>query len=357
MRFILLGALILLFSCKKEEESNLPDGTTSYELVYPAYFGNNFVIPENNPMTVEGVELGRKLFYDPILSKDKNISCANCHSQENGFSDAEQFSIGFDNQRTERHSMTLINLLWQDRFFWDGRSVSLEEQALEPIMNEIEMNLSIDSALVRLNSSPDYPSLFSQAFGVETITASDLGKAIAQFERTLISGNSKYDQYKRGEYDMTASEYRGMGLFFTHPEPSENLRGGNCGDCHTGFLTADRQFHNNGLDEFISDIGLENVTSNSVDRGKFKTPTMRNIAISAPYMHDGRFNTLEEVLDHYNEHIQQSATLDILITEASNEDGSNSLELTEQEKTDIVNFLQTLTDEEFLQNENFKTPF
>ena len=356
MKFLILGLLLLFISCKKEEKKGVVMGT-EYKLEYPAYFGENFTIPDDNPITNEGVELGRRLFYDKILSKNRNISCASCHKQANGFSDTEQFSFGTEGKKSARHSMVLVNLLWQDQFFWDGRSNNLEEQAIDPIIDENEMNLPLDSAVYRLSQSGEYQKWFTDAFGSSEVTPDLIGKAIAQFERTLISGNSKYDQYKSGNYQMTSSEYRGMELFFTHPEPSQNLRGGNCADCHSGFLTSDRQFHNNGLDIQISDRGQEVVTGNARDLGKFKTPTLRNVAVSAPYMHDGRFNNLEEVLDHYNEHVQNSENVDLLIIEASNDLNGKSLSLTEQEKKDIINFLHTLTDEEFLNNQKFKNPF
>ncbi len=351
---------MLSISCKKEpeESTNIPAGTTAYTLQHPAYFGKSYTIPSDNQMTNEAVDLGRHLFYDPILSKDKTVSCATCHQQKFGFSDPLALSVGVDGKTGTRHSMTIINSLWQDKFFWDGRTNSLEQQALEPIINPVEMNLPLNDAVLRLNGSAFYRNKFKTAYSTETITASLLANALAQFERTLISGNSKYDQYKRNEYTLTASEKRGLTLFYIHPEPSENLRGGNCGDCHSGFLTSDRGFHNNGLDvSFLNDQGLEEFTNLATDNGKFKTPTLRNIAVSAPYMHDGRFNNLEEVLDHYNEHIQPSATLDPLISLGSNETNGTSLALTAQEKKDIIAFLHLLTDDEFLNNPKFKSPF
>lgn len=350
--------LLSFFACKKKEDSSTPAGTTAYQLEYPAYFGNSQNTPDNNPTTNEGVELGRFLFYDTILSKDFTVSCASCHIQEHAFSDPNRLSEGVDGKLGTRQAMAIVNLLWQQHFFWDGRANSLESQALLPIENPVEMNLSIDEAVKRLNESEFYLPKFQKAFAIETITQEHLAQAIAQFERILISGNSKYDQYKRNEYTLTASEERGMNLFFTHPEPTQNLRGGNCNDCHSGFLTTDNEFHNNGLDaNHDADKGREEFTGYSSDRGEFKTVTLRNIAVSAPYMHDGRFNTLTEVLDHYNEHIQQSPTLDLLITLGTNNVNGTSLGLTDQEKLDIIAFLHTLTDNDFLTNENLSNPF
>lgn len=358
MKYLFIIGALLFISCDKKKTIDTPAGTTPHELEYPVYFGKNFIIPEDNPLTEEGIALGRFLFYDKILSKDQTVSCASCHKQEFAFSDNKVLSEGVNGAKTRRHSMTIVNSLWQDVFFWDGRSNSLENQALEPIKNPDEMNLPIDEAIKRLNESSFYKEKFLSAFATETITSIHLAQAIAQFERTLISGNSKYDQYKRDEYTLTASEERGMNLFFTHPEPSINLRGGNCGDCHSGFLTSDRLLHNNGLDaSFDEDLGQEEISNFTSDRGKFKTPTMRNIANSAPYMHDGRFSTLEDVLDHYNEHIQQSSTLDVLIKLGSNQTDASSLGLTTQEKEDIIAFMHTLTDDEFLTNKKFSNPF
>ena len=359
MKIILLvTVLALVLSCKKKDEVNKPAGTTGYTLQYPAYFGNSYIIPDDNTTTNEGVELGRFLFYDSILSKDYSVSCASCHQQKSSFSDSKSISNGVGGTPTRRHSMAIVNALWQPAFFWDGRSNSLEDQALEPIKNPSEMNLPIEEAIQRLNNSDFYKEKFKKAFATETISEIHLANALAQFERTLISGNSKYDQYKRNEYTMTSQEERGMNLFFTHPEPSQNLRGGNCNDCHTGFLTSGDEFHNNGLNaSFTNDLGREEVTGLPSDKGKFKTPTLRNIAVSKPYMHDGRFNTLEEVLDHYNEHIQSSATLDLLIILGSNNENGGSLGLTLEEKEDIIAFLHLLTDEEFLNNEQLSNPF
>ena len=263
--------------------------------------------------------------------------------------------------------MSLANLHWTSRFFWDGRSESLEDQALQPISDPTEMNLPIEEAVVRLQNDPDYPARFKAAFGTDQISADLVSKALAQFMRTLVSGNSRFDQWIKEEIVLTDIEQLGMELFFTHPEASIALRGGNCGDCHLGFLTSgDRNdllgFHNNGLDSDENlDSGLEAVTGKSEDKGKFKAPTLRNIALTAPYMHDGRFNTLEEVLDHYNEHVESNATLDILILEASNEiitpGEPVKLHLTSQEKEAIIAFLHTLTDETFITDPAFSDPF
>ncbi|MBB3697979.1 cytochrome-c peroxidase [Flammeovirga yaeyamensis] len=358
--------LSILFSCCEnptiDDESNQP-----YPLELPSHFGRNFVLPENNPTTTKGVELGRMLFYDTQLSRDNSTSCGTCHQQSLSFTDGKALAEGIHGRVGEFSSMAIVNAMWQGKFFWDGRSGSLEDQALGPIENVLEMDMTLDEVVERLQSDPKYPPLFEKAFGSGVITEENIGKAIAQFERTLISSNSKYDQYLKGSYIPTEEELLGIQLFFTHPEPSINLRGGNCGDCHLNILTSGdfkgfRGFHNNGLDDDDNlKVGLSDVTGSEFDKGKFKAPSLRNIAVTAPYMHDGRFNTLEEVLEHYNEHVKDSKTLDALIREGSNEPifpgDPVKLHLTEKEKKAILTFLNMLTDEDFLTNPAFSDPF
>ncbi len=344
--------LAFVIGCKSDDPTPISE---PYDFNYPVYYGNDINEPSDNPTTVDGVILGRKLFYEKMLSADSTVSCASCHQQQYAFTDGLAFSEGI-NGLTNRGSMSICNLMWQDEMFWDGRAATLEGQALAPIQDPVEMNLNLTDAIARIQGSLEYLELFNNAFGSKTVTADRIAKAIAQFERTLISNNSRYDQYLNGEYTATADEIEGINLFFTHPEPTINLRGGNCGDCHGGALTFQGGFRNNGMDSTFADLGRENVTGLSSDRGKFKVPALRNIALTAPYMHDGRFATLEEVLDHYNEHIVPSATLDPLIQNASNEVGADSLALTEDEKEKIILFLHMLTDSTFITNPEFSDP-
>ncbi len=356
-------------ACSLQEEAapNTAYNPTPYPLNTPYYFGRTAEIPADNPTTVEGVELGRMLFYEKRLSGDNTQSCASCHKQSKAFADGRQFSVGIAGLEGTKNAMSLANLLWSSRFFWDGRSDSLEAQALIPIEDPIEMHETLENAVAKLQAAPEYPPRFFAAFGTDSVSAEHIGKALAQFQRTLISANSRYDQYLRGEYTPTPLELQGMTLFQTHPVAETGLRGGNCGDCHLGPLTSGelrdfQGFHNNGLDpDAYLKPGLEAVTGNPFDRGKFKAPTLRNIALTAPYMHDGRFNTLEEVLEHYNEHVQFSQTLDPLIIEASNEivvEGEPiKLHLTDREKEAILAFLHMLTDSSFIENEAFSNPF
>ena len=220
---------------------------------------------------------------------------------------------------------------------------------------------------MRLRDIPEYQEMFKSAFGTEKIEKEHLAKALAQFQRTLISQDSKYDKFLKGELPLSEMELRGMQSFFTHPDASIGLRGSNCGDCHRNFLTdgfsnALDGFANNGLDDDENlENGLFDVTGNLIDKGKFTVPSLRNIDLTAPYMHDGRFNTMEEVLDHYNDHIKESETLDVLIRDASNEprqpDDPIALKLSDQDKEDIIAFLLTLTDSTFITNEKFSNPF
>ncbi|MEL6534212.1 MAG: cytochrome c peroxidase, partial [Bacteroidota bacterium] len=281
--------------------------------------------------------------------------------------DGKQFSTGITGEEGTFNAMSLQNLLWDTRFFWDGRSSSLEEQALLPIEDPIELHQSLEATVEKFSADTEYPTMFEEVFGDPAITADRIAKAIGQFERILISNDSRFDQYLRNEGELTELELLGYRLFSTHPNPRSGTRGANCADCHLGPRTSGSNvgfqgFHNNGLDGANAMLpGLAPVSDDPGDFGKFKAPTLRNIAKTAPYMHDGRFQTLEEVLDHYNEHIQYSETLDILITEASNNveriPGEVKLGLTEEEKTAILAFLETLTDEQFLSNPAFSDPF
>jgi cytochrome c peroxidase len=358
---------VLIFSCCHCLNDRQVSNTPLKDFEAPFYFGL-FELPQDNPLTEEGVALGRILFYDTILSQDSTISCASCHQQAKAFTDGERLGIGIEGQVVDRNTMSLVNMLWSTPHkFWDGRAANLEEQALQPIKDPREHGMDIPEVLKRLNDHPDYPSRFRSAFGTKKIREEQIAKALAQFQRTLISNDSKYDKFLRGEVQLSDSEQRGLQAFFTHPDPSVSLRGSNCGDCHRNFLTdgfndALDGFANNGLDyEDDLEDGLCAVTGNPMDKGKFKIPSLRNIALTAPYMHDGRFNTLEEVIDHYNEHIRESSTLDILIREASNEPRKPGdpihLKLTDQEKEDILAFLLTLTDSTFITNEKFSNPF
>ena len=342
-----------------------PDPTPITHFSAPFIFGP-FNVPEDNPLTDEGVELGRRLFYDARLSGSNDVSCATCHKHELAFTDGKRFAVGVSGEELAFSSMSLINLMWgPQHFFWNGRATSLEAQALVPIQSVQEMDQNLSELVRELEADAQYVALFNKAYG--NVSAENIARALASFQRTLISSDSKYDRFLRGEIKLTEQEELGRKLFMAHPDAKASLRGGNCIDCHSQFLTSGFNtlydgFINNGLDREEDLLpGLEEVTQNPGHRGLFKTPTLRNIALTAPYMHDGRFATLEEVLDHYNEGIKVSSTLSPLIAEADNqikgEETRPSLNLDEDEKLAIIAFLHTLTDQEFITNEKFSNPF
>lgn len=320
---------------------------TPYTLNIPILFDEKLPdpnIPADNPLTVEGIALGKKLFYETLLSGDNSQACASCHAPSTAFTDTNRFSIGIDNIAGTRNAMPIMNMAfnYQDKFFWDGRSIGLEAQAFEPVTNPIEMHDTWPNAVSKLQAHPDYPAMFKAAFGTEIIDSVLVSKAIAQFERILISGESKFDKYLRFETSLTISEQNGFSIFM-------NENKGDCFHCHgdpNNPLWTDNDFHNNGLDATFTDNGLGDVTGNPADNGKFKTPTLRNLAFTAPYMHDGRFNTLDEVIEHYSTGLQNSATIDPLMKKVSN----GGVNLTPQEKADLKAFLLTLTDSSFLTN-------
>jgi cytochrome c peroxidase len=353
MRFWLVGLIGLIFIAGAVAWTSADDPmpTGPYALHYPASFGGRFTIPADNPTTQEGVYLGRLLFYEPKLSSTKTISCASCHQQARAFTDGLPLSVGVSGKLTQRNSMSLINLLWVRQLFWDGRSNSLEEQALVPLGHADEMGSKPGEAAKGLQQTAEYPALFKRVFGSDTITDARIGKAIAQFERTLISANSRYDQYLQGHYQLTESEQRGLNLFNRGPSSDGTVRGGNCAHCHGGPKLYQEVFHNNGLDQKARDLGRRAITGLELDHGHFRVPTLRNIRLTAPYMHDGRLATLEDVLNHYSEHIQNSLTLSHELPGQT-----NGFHLTVEEKADLIQFMQLFTDSTFITNPQFADP-
>lgn len=308
--------------------------------------------PIDNPLTEEGISLGRMLFYDPILSADESQSCSSCHLQAHGFSEPNQFSTGIDGIQGSRNASAVFNLAWSPYLNWDGSVQDLENQAFEPVINPIEMHETWVNVTEKLNAHHDYPELFKKAFGIDEIDSNFVTKAIAQFNRTLISGNSRWDKWTQGEVLFSDKELKGWDLF--NLDRTEFSAGGDCFHCHAPPNFTDFTFHNNGLDsdESFTDLGLFIITENDVDKAKFKTPTLRNIEVSGPYMHDGRFQTLEEVIEHYNSGGHFSSTVDPLMKNIG-----QGLALSADDKEALVAFLKTLTDDEFLNDPNFSNPF
>ena len=366
---LLCSILFLSISCKDDELmtglGDLEDinyDPTPYLMVQPTGFPI-MPIPADNPMTQEGFELGRRLFYDVRLSKDNSMSCASCHLPELGFTDATAFSTGVDGEQTRRSSMSLVNVGYTTSgLFWDGRAETLEEQALQPVTDAIELINTWSAVEEMMKEDNEYPTMFRKAFGIEDTSEIDsllAVKAIAQFERALVSSNSKYDKWvieRDFSYEYTDSESRGQEMYFDlGSEPGgSGLPDAQCFHCHGGALFTTGEFFNNGIDNFPSledylDKGLGEVTGTLPEFGKFRATTLRNIELTAPYMHDGRFATLEEVIEHYSTGVHFATNLDANL--------EASLNLTESQKEDLLNFLKTLTDTEFTENPAFQDPF
>lgn len=295
-----------------------------------------------NPRTKAGVQLGRMLFYETKLSRTNDLSCASCHDQELAFSDNNPVSFGVDDLQGTRQAMTLFNLAFtQNGFFWDGRAEILRHQSLLPIQDSVELDETLENVISKLNNEEMYLDQFDLAFGNNQITEEKMGLALEQFLTSIVSDNSRFDQFNRGEIQLTSSEMEGARLF---------QRAG-CDNCHGGFNFNDTRFLNNGLDfeDEMKDLGRELVTGRPIDRGQFKVPSLRNIATSAPYMHDGRFSTLEEVMDHYSKGVKDTNT--------TAGEVRGGFDMTNQERSDIVEFLHTLTDNEYLTNPDYASPF
>ena len=293
-------------------------------------------------MSENEFQLGRQLFYDPILSRDESISCASCHLQATGFTHVDHdLSHGIEGRIGKRNSMALMNLAWNTSFMWDGGVNHIELQALAPISSEDEMGSSLKEVVTKLNASKKYKTLFYNSYKDSLVTGQKTLLALTQFVVMLNSYNSKYDKYIRNEKggEFTMQEKNGLAIFKN-----------NCASCHTEPLFTNNEFHNNGLtlDPYLKDFGRMLITNKSEDSLKFKVPTLRNIQFTHPYMHDGRFETLKAVITHYNSGITHSITLA--------EDLKNNLELTHKEEVDLLVFLRTLTDKEFLFNNRFSYP-
>ncbi len=311
-------------------------------LKIPAHFPQAHWPADNLP-TPPGVALGRRLFHDPRLSINDSQSCASCHDPTFAFADPRPVSSGAEGQRGTRNAMPLFNLAWKPSFFWDGRAPSVRTQVLQPIQDPLEMHETLDRVVGKLAADPTYPAEFERVFGGREITADRLARALEQFLLTLVSGEAKLDRVHRGEGQLTDEERRGFELFFTESDPAHGIRGADCFHCHGGANFTDHQFLNNGLDsdEMRTDSGRAQVTGVAADRGCFMVPSLRNVALTAPYMHDGRFKTLEEVIEHYDHGVKRSATLDPNLAKHLAWDG---LGLSADEKRALVAFLRTLSD-------------
>lgn len=357
--------LALAVSCSKKtsdpEPVVPPDNTpTPLQWTKPSYFPDPVYDLSKNPLTVEGVELGKFLFYDGILSRTDNIGCGTCHQQQAAFTHhGHDLSHGVDDQIGTRNAPSVQNMAWNTSFFWDGGVHDLDLVPPVPIQNKVEMDERVANVIAKLKKTPvagavkqvDYPKMFKAAFGSDSITADRMMQALSQFMMTMVSATSRYDYFVRGDASaITAQEKDGLSLFKQK-----------CASCHAGELFTDQKFRNNGLTpNRINDQGRYAITLNADDRLKFKVPSLRNAGLTAPYMHDGRFTTLEQVLDHYandkpgsKDSIYVSPTLDPLLNVAGQRRG---ISLTSAEKQSIIAFLKTLNDDDFIKDKRFSDP-
>lgn len=329
--------VMIIESCKKKDvittfeptpiSFNIPQG-------FPKPTTDIFV---NNPLTKEGFELGRRLFYDGILSVDGNFPCASCHQQFASFATFDHdLSHGFNNQFTTRNAPPLFNLAWHKEFHWDGGIANLEVQPLAPIVAPNEMAETVENVVRKLNADTSYKRMFKQAFKTEVIDSRNMLRALSQFMGMMVSANSKFDKVKRGEGSFTGAEQRGYDIFKQH-----------CISCHTEPLFTDLSYRNTGLplNNSLKDFGRMQITKKASDSLTFKVPSLRNIFQTAPYGHDGRFNSVGQVIDHYRTGVMNGPTTDPLV--------KNRIPLDEFQKNDLIIFLRTLTDSSFLADKRF----
>lgn len=329
--------VLIIEACKKKEVVQFKE-PTPLAFTIPAGFPKPATdLFANNPLTQEGFELGRKLFYDGLLSADGNFPCASCHQQFASFATLDHdLSHGFNNQFTTRNAPPLFNLAWHKEFHWDGGIANLEVQPLAPIIAPNEMAESIENVVRKLNEDTSYKRMFKEAFKTQVIDSRYMLKALSQFMGMMVSANSKYDKVKRGENNFTAAEQRGYEVFKQH-----------CTSCHTEPLFTDLSYRNTGLplNSTLRDFGRMHITNRSSDSLKFKVPSLRNIFQTGPYGHDGRFISVGQVIDHYRTGVINGPTTDPLL--------KNRISLNEFQKNDLIIFLRTLTDSTFLYDKRF----
>lgn len=333
-----LGLLVAFSACKPDPAFTVDtnNGEEPVSIYVPDGWPQPFYKYESNPISQESFKLGRKLFYDTRLSRDNSTSCGSCHQAFAAFAHADHdLSHGVDGLLGTRNSPPIFNMNWHTSFFWDGGVNHLEVQPLNPIQNPVEMDENLTSIIAKLNGDETYKEMFTAAWGTEEINSARMFKSLALFMGAIISDNSKYDQYTRGETMLTQQELAGLTVY-------EN----NCATCHKAPLFTDFSFRNNGLPpSSVNDSGRAIITRKPEDMYRFKVPTLRNLGYTQPYMHDGRINTLEGVLDHYANGIHQSPTLDPVL--------QNGIQLSSQERTDLLAFLNTLNDESMVKDTRF----
>jgi cytochrome c peroxidase len=337
----LSGFWLFLIGCQTPDQNTQPE-----ELFHkPANFPQPVYALEQNRPTAAGVRLGRELFYDGLLSRDGTIACAECHNQAYAFTHHQHdVSHGINNQVGTRNSMPIQNVAWQRDFFWDGGVHDLDLVPLAPIENPVEMDEKSTNVINKLRKSSNYPPLFKDSFGTDEINGPRFLQALSQFMLTMVSDNSRYDKWVRKEPGGTLTDDEQAGLTAFRAK---------CSGCHAGELFTDNSFRNNGLYiQGSQDVGRAHVTERAEDRYTFKVPSLRNIEKTLPYMHDGRFYSLAAVLDHYAKNVQPTENLDPLLKQ----NGRLGIALTTDEKRQIIAFLKTLTDDQFLRDSRFAEP-
>lgn len=366
--FLAFGLLLIAYACQQdpvntdcpgcpdEDLAAIPYQPAPYDLALPGWMPDP-AIPADNPLTVEGVALGRHLFYDPILSADSTMSCFSCHQQDKGFTTGTAHSVGVLGEATHRSAPSLVNtVFYGDRLLWDGGARSIEDIVLVAVELPVELNDDWDNVLRKLRRSPRYPAMFRRAFGIERradITKEMAARAVAQFVRSIVSHDARFDRVIwENDGWLTAAEERGRQLFFLEQLDQTEEHPG-CSHCHFNPLFTNNDFKNNGIEDVGSladfpDPGRGAVTGNLYDNGRFKVPSLRNIAATAPYMHDGRYANLSEVLDHYSSGGHGVANEDVNI---------RPFTLTERQKQDMIAFLHTLTDSTLLTDPALGSPF
>jgi cytochrome c peroxidase len=338
--FLLAIATSLVYGLAACRKNSNPNDLAWVDQEIPAGFPLPSYTFQDNPLSKEGIELGRKLFYDGVLSLDGNFPCASCHQQIGGFGTFEHDrSHGYNGSHTLRNAPVLFNMAWQTSFHWDGEFKSLHDEAAQPINGHIEMAETFNGVIDKLQKDPDYRNAFKKVFRSEFIRPEHIQKALAQFTGSIISANSKYDRVKNGQAAFTLQEQNGYLLFQA-----------NCASCHTEPMFTDYSFRNIGLpvDNFLNDYGRWRITNDPGDSLKFKVPTLRNVYISSNYMHDGRFNTLAQCINHYRFGVQPSTTLDPLV--------ANGITLTNSQASDLILFLRALTDSSLLSDPRYSQP-
>ncbi len=333
-----LFLLFVLVACKPDDVWQQP-GKADAIFAPPAHFPVTYYDFSRNPVTAPGFELGRRLFYDPILSRDSSISCASCHRQEFAFSDGgKAVSHGIGGRAGTRNSPGLFNLAWSRSFMWDGGVNHLEVFPLAPITEAAEMDETLAKVMDKLRKHPVYPGLFEAAFGPGELTDQRFLFALAQFQNMLVSANSPYDRFLQGKEALPAAAMNGLAIFRSH-----------CSGCHSDVLFTDHSFRDNGMDSLFADAGRGRITQLGTDTGRFKVPSLRNVALTAPYMHDGRFVDLSTALEHYRTGLSHSASMDALL--------HNAPPLSATDIIQLQVFLEQLTDHSFINNPLYKNPF